>query len=121
VKINGHNNGSPHLKKADQGMKRLQIIALSAGIFAITGFGVSEWANVFHKTGMDHSIQWSWQHSITETSQELQQIMRVPFMRVPFTHSKAYNAITQHAIEEGIKHAYPDHSKSIVDWSKRLE
>jgi hypothetical protein len=113
--INGH-NGSPRLKKADQGMKRLQIIALSAGIFAITGFGVSEWANVFHKTGLGHSIQWSWQHSITETSQELQQIMRVPF-----THSKAYNAITQHAIEEGIKHVYPDHSKSIVDWSKHLE
>jgi hypothetical protein len=81
MNTNGQNNGSPRIEKADQGMKRLQIIALSAIIFAITGFGISEWENVFHKantSGLLRNIQISWNRSLTETGNELNAIFTGP-------------------------------------------
>jgi hypothetical protein len=48
-------------------MKRLQIIMLGVGIFAITGFGISEWENVIHKAVAAHvveNVQRAWNRSI---------------------------------------------------------
>jgi hypothetical protein len=52
-------------------MKRLQIIALSVSIFAISAFGINQCAILFHKASQTH-LNWGqmWHRSITETAHE---------------------------------------------------
>jgi hypothetical protein len=56
-------------------MKRLQIILLGVSIFAITGFGVSQWGSVFRTLHLVENTQRMWNRSITETGNELYAIL----------------------------------------------
>jgi hypothetical protein len=114
MNINGHHNGLPRLEKTNQGMKRLQIIALSAGIFAITGFGLSEWENVFHKataSGLIWNIQKMWHQSLVDTGNQFNTIWSAGGKR-----NREFDAMATRAIQEGIKAAiHPQHTDASLE------
>jgi hypothetical protein len=98
-------------------MKRLRVIALSVSIFAIAAFGCNQCAILIHKAGtagLWRNIQISWNRSLAETGKELNSFNAA----FPPKRNREFDAMAQHAIRASVP---PDHSKSIVDWSKRLE